>query len=232
MSEQPAGTSRGKTSIARNPAWRSNRLSRAGILALVWMAFVGCAIDPGASHLMDIVGSPAPEAIVAAPAERWTGPMIQITEDDEMPVGAESMHPETIETEHYGTLMVNRGENEIFPSEDGIVSWYGYDHYGRKTANGEWFNPEAMSAAHKSLPFGTLVRVTRGDTGHSVNVIINDRGPYIEGRIVDLSRRAAEQMDLLDKGIAPCELEVIAYPPKARAKRVAGGQATELSGGQ
>ena len=65
-----------------------------------------------------------------------------------------------------------------------------------------------MTAAHKTLPMGTVVRVTRLDTNRSVVVTINDRGPYIDGRIIDLARKPARKLDLLDKGIAPCRVEV------------------------
>lgn len=93
--------------------------------------------------------------------------------------------------------------------QEGIASWY---DEGELTAMGTRFDPEQMTAAHKTLPFGTIVRVTRLDTWHSVIVQINDRGPFIEGRIIDLARRPAREMDLLHKGIAPCRVEVIRYP--------------------
>jgi len=93
--------------------------------------------------------------------------------------------------------------------QEGIVSWYDESKW---TAMGTRFDPEGMTAAHKTLPFGTLVRVTRLDTFHSVVVEINDRGPFIEGRIIDLARRPAREMDLLIKGIAPCRVEVLRMP--------------------
>lgn len=93
--------------------------------------------------------------------------------------------------------------------QEGIVSWYDECEW---TAMGTRFDPEGMTAAHKTLPFGTWVRVTRLDTFHSVVVEINDRGPFIEGRIIDLARRPAREMDLLIKGIAPCRVEVLHEP--------------------
>ena len=77
------------------------------------------------------------------------------------------------------------------------------------TATGEHFNKRAMTAAHKTLPFGTRVKVTRVDTGDSVVVRINDRGPYIAGRIIDLSEKAAENLGMTDVGISPVRLEVL-----------------------
>ena len=93
--------------------------------------------------------------------------------------------------------------------EVGLASWYGPGFVGRNTANGEIFDPEQFTAAHKTLPFNTMVRVTRLDTGASVVVRINDRGPFKPGRIVDLSRAAAEAVDLIEVGVASVELELL-----------------------
>ena len=78
----------------------------------------------------------------------------------------------------------------------GHASWYGPGFHGRRTANGEKFNTNALTAAHRSLPFGTLVRVVNEKTGRSVVVRINDRGPFIGGRIIDLARGAAQQIGM------------------------------------
>jgi rare lipoprotein A len=91
----------------------------------------------------------------------------------------------------------------------GMASWYGYDWSGNKTASGERFNPEAMTAAHRSLPLGTKVRVINTRNGRSVVVRINDRGPYIGGRIIDLSAGAARLLGMIGSGIAPVRLEVL-----------------------
>lgn len=93
--------------------------------------------------------------------------------------------------------------------QTGKASWYGRALAGRPTASGEPFRPYKRTAAHPSLPFGTVVKVTRTDTGDSVRVVINDRGPYAKGRIIDLSRRAARRIDMLDAGVAPVELRVV-----------------------
>ena len=89
---------------------------------------------------------------------------------------------------------------------DGVASYYWQD---QMTATGERFNKRAMTAAHKTLPFGTRVRVTRADTGRSVIVRINDRGPYKPGRIIDLSEKAAEDLGMTGKGVTPVKLEVL-----------------------
>lgn len=90
--------------------------------------------------------------------------------------------------------------------ERGIASYYGRRWNGRKTANGEIFDCEKFTAAHKTLPFGTYVRVVRKDTGRSVVVRINDRGPFKNGRIIDLSSGAARHLDMLDEGLVVVEL--------------------------
>lgn len=91
----------------------------------------------------------------------------------------------------------------------GMASWYGGRFHGRRTANGERYNMNAMTAAHKSLPFGTIVMVTNTRNGRSVQVRINDRGPYIRGRIIDLSRAAASQIGLTASGVAHVQVAVL-----------------------
>ncbi len=91
----------------------------------------------------------------------------------------------------------------------GVASWYGPGFHGRRSASGERFNQNAMTAAHRSLPFGTRVRVTNLNNGSSVEVRINDRGPFTRGRIIDLSKGAAQAIGLMRSGVAPVEVEVI-----------------------
>jgi rare lipoprotein A len=95
------------------------------------------------------------------------------------------------------------------PPQRGKASWYGRALAGNPTASGEPFRPSRRTAAHKTLPFGTVVRVTRSDTGARVRVVINDRGPFVEGRVIDLSRRAARRIDMLKAGVVPVEVEVV-----------------------
>lgn len=94
-------------------------------------------------------------------------------------------------------------------SEVGIASYYGRDFHGKPTANGETFDMYALTAAHKTLAFGTKVRVTRISNGKSVVVRINDRGPFVSGRIIDLSYAAAKKLDMLDDGVAKVKIEVV-----------------------
>ena len=98
-----------------------------------------------------------------------------------------------------------------FRTETGVASYYGGRFHGRRTANGERYDQWKYTAAHKSYPFGTLVRATNLENGKSVIVRINDRGPYVRGRIIDLSVRAAETVDLLDPGVTKVKLEILKY---------------------
>jgi rare lipoprotein A len=96
-------------------------------------------------------------------------------------------------------------------AEEGLASWYGGKFQGRRTANGEIFDTNLFTAAHKTLPFGTYVRVTNVETGQSTIVRINDRGPFVPGRIIDLSRAAATAIGLTGAGVARVRLEIV--PP-------------------
>lgn len=95
------------------------------------------------------------------------------------------------------------------PGISGQASWYGAKHHGKKTASGERFNQRALTAAHRTLPFGTRVKVTNTLNSKSVVVRINDRGPYSKGRIIDLSRAAANKINMLNRGVAPVRLQVL-----------------------
>lgn len=92
--------------------------------------------------------------------------------------------------------------------EEGIASWYGGKFHGRLTANGETFNTHELTAAHKYLPFDSIVTVTNKRNGKTVQVRINDRGPFIEGRNIDLSYAAAVKLDMIKTGTAPVHLAV------------------------
>jgi rare lipoprotein A len=83
-----------------------------------------------------------------------------------------------------------------------VASWYGEWHQGRPTASGEAYDMEALTAAHRSLPLGTCVEVVHLANGRRVHVRVNDRGPYIDGRTIDLSHRAAQELEMVDAGLA------------------------------
>jgi len=94
------------------------------------------------------------------------------------------------------------------PAKDRAVGIASFHNYEAKTASGEQFNPNELTAAHRTLPFGTRLRVTNVATGQSVTVRVNDRGPFIPGRVVDVSQSAAEVLGMVDRGITKVKLEV------------------------
>jgi len=93
--------------------------------------------------------------------------------------------------------------------EEGEASYYAHKYHGRTTANGETYDENKMTAAHKTLPFGTTVRVTNLANGKKVVVRINDRGPFIKGRIIDLSYKAAGELDYISRGVVKVRVEVL-----------------------
>jgi len=105
-----------------------------------------------------------------------------------------------------GMLLACGGRRHV---ETGVASWYGKELRGNPTASGEPFRPSQRTAAHKTLPFGTVVKVTYLKTGDSVRVVINDRGPFVAGRVIDLSRRAAKKIGLHGAGVGEVELKVV-----------------------
>jgi rare lipoprotein A len=98
----------------------------------------------------------------------------------------------------------------------GIASYYADEFHGRKTSNGEVFDMNAMTAAHKLLPFNTKVRVTNRDNGKSVVVRINDRGPFKANRVIDLSLAAAKAIGMIGTGTAPVLIDIIEAPPASK----------------
>ncbi len=95
--------------------------------------------------------------------------------------------------------------------QTGTASWYGKKFHGRKTSNGEIYDMYAMTAAHKTLPMGVDVRVTHLQTGRSIVVRVNDRGPFVAGRIIDLSYTGAAQLGIVEAGTAPVRVEALGY---------------------
>ncbi|MDD4355703.1 MAG: septal ring lytic transglycosylase RlpA family protein [Smithellaceae bacterium] len=104
--------------------------------------------------------------------------------------------------------------------ERGTASWYGSDFHGKRTANGEIYDMDSMTAAHKTLPLGTLVRVSNLENNKEVDVRINDRGPFVQGRIIDLSREAAKRIGMMDSGTARVEIVAIGQAIKSATGRV------------
>lgn len=101
-------------------------------------------------------------------------------------------------------------------TQAGVASYYGIPYHGRRTASGEIFNMNDLTAAHPNLPFGTKVKVTHVDSQRSVVVRINDRGPFVPGRVIDLSKAAAVELGMIQTGLAPVKIEIVASSSKPR----------------
>jgi len=99
--------------------------------------------------------------------------------------------------------------------EVGMASWYGAPHHGRRTASGEVFDMHQLTAAHKTLPFGTRLLVTNRDTSQSVEVRVNDRGPFVGGRILDVSYAAARLLGAVGPGLIPVRVRVLSLPARS-----------------
>ena len=117
-----------------------------------------------------------------------------------------TQRPYTIDGKRYEPLASHQGFEQ-----EGLASSYGSDFHGRRTSNGETFDMNAMTAAHKTLPMGVSVRVQHKRSGKEVVVRINDRGPFVGGRIIDLSEYAAERLGMLQEGLAPVRLTALGY---------------------
>lgn len=119
----------------------------------------------------------------------------------------ETNYKSNIRAKNTRVKSVRRIDNkDIGSSYSGMASYYWQP---QRVASGGMFNPNALTAAHKTLPFGTRVRVTNRSNGRSVEVVINDRGPFVRGRVIDLSRAAASQIGMVNSGVAPVSISVI-----------------------
>lgn len=117
-----------------------------------------------------------------------------------------------------GYMVFTASQGRVFPSRDvrlaqGTASWYGEPYHGRRTASGTVYNMHRLTAAHQDLPFNTRIKVTNLDNGRSVVLKIDDRGPFIDGRIVDVSFRAAQDLGMVHDGLADVQIATIPAEP-------------------
>jgi len=117
-----------------------------------------------------------------------------------------SQRPYTVLGKRYEPLKTHAGF-----TQEGVASWYGKDFHGKKTSNGEIYDMHAMTAAHKTLPLGVFVKVRNKDNGQETLVRVNDRGPFVKNRIIDLSYAAAKKLGVDMKGTAPVRIEALGY---------------------
>ena len=111
----------------------------------------------------------------------------------------------------------------------GIASWYGDPFHGERTSNGEVYDMHAMTAAHRTLPFHTVIRVHNLDNGKKVQIRINDRGPFVKGRIIDLSLAAAREIDMVGPGTAKVQLEILRIEAVTESLAIQVGSFTQES---
>ncbi len=161
------------------------------IAALSVFSFIGCG-----GHKQARVNVPTP-------------PPISETESDADSANPQSSSKPVLNADEAPPIPVNAKPLLV---ETGLASWYGAPYHNRRGSNGELYNMHALTAAHRTLPLGSIVRVTNPKTGHSCLVRITDRGPFIEGRIVDLSQAAARKVDVVQAGVAMVRLEVLSTP--------------------
>lgn len=166
------------------------RTTHLASLTLISALLLACSTNPAKpTPIPKPVISEAEKEIVAQTTEEVAEPEVQ-------PEPAPEAEPIVEESQERGSFIA-----------EGNASFYGGKFHGRKTASGAIFNKHAMTAAHRNLPFGTRVRVTHVHNGRSVVVTINDRGPFIKSRIIDVSRAAAEQLGMVQQGVARVRLE-------------------------
>lgn len=164
---------------------RPDRATRLLVLALTALALAALTGCPGKTT---VGGGP----VITSSPSSGTG---------STPTGTK---PYTVMGQTYYPLQSGHGY-----TEEGIASWYGKDFHGKTTSNGEVYDMHGMTAAHKILPFGTQLRVTNLDNNKSITVRVNDRGPFVANRIIDLTKTGAEQLDMIGPGTARVRLESI-----------------------
>jgi peptidoglycan lytic transglycosylase len=160
-------------------------MKTAVVLLLLLVFLVGCSHKPVSVAVPE---APPPAQAQQLPESANAGPQVN-TEQPEFPLDAKALWAET-----------------------GIASWYGAPYHNRRASNGEVYDMHAMTAAHRTLPLGTIVRVTDIKTGSSALVRITDRGPFIEGRIIDLSQSAAQKIGIVQRGTAEVRIDVLKTP--------------------
>jgi rare lipoprotein A len=172
-----------------------------GIIASLLAVLAACTSVPSTptpeSPLLTSVTPPSSRAALAARGARKSAPAA-------LPVEAEPVPEPAAVDEKY--QLTGEAARQL---ERGQASWYGPRFHGRLTASGERYDMYALTAAHKTLPFGTVVRVRSKVLGREVDVRINDRGPFAPGRVIDVSRAAAEALGLLDVGVTEVSLRLL-----------------------
>ncbi len=175
----------------------SHRLASLGFPGAFLVAFLTLLVLDGCSRKPHASVPPPPDTASAQPGSRPEG----AAHNDRLPSDSADLAEPFIPA-----------DAKPLETETGRASWYGPPYHNRVGSNGEIYNMHAMTAAHRTLPLGSIVRVTNLKTGHSALVRITDRGPFIPGRILDLSQAAARKVDVIQPGVAEVRVEVMETP--------------------
>jgi len=175
------------------------------LIVLVTILFLSACGHPKAAHV-DVPPPPAPEAESASKLPPVPGDIPNTKEKPSRP-------PENIDLAEPSLSAGAKPQ----ATEIGLASWYGPPYHNRRGSNGEVYNMHAMTAAHRTYPLGSIVRVTNVKTGSAALVRITDRGPFIRGRVIDLSLAAAEKVDVKKAGVAKVKIELMQSPAIAAA---------------
>ena len=178
------------------------------LISFACLVFVGCGSKNSVTYKKDGYSSQKDAQLAAKPSNSFKY----------------NMQPYTVFGKTYEPSFVSVGE--VF---EGVASWYGPDFHSKKTANGENYDMYAQTAAHKTLPINTMVKVTNQNNNKSTIVRINDRGPFVSGRIIDLSFSAGKEIGIEDKGIAPVKLTVLGFDGVIAAKGAKTAQKIAIS---
>ena len=190
------------TNAMYNEADKNRFKNRICVITIVTMLSLMTGCSRSTLSFLDIDQWRVP---VSLPKDNLQMPPEVIVSDLTMP--EKTLYSYTVNGKRYQVRAVSVGYKET-----GLASWYGSKFHGRLTANQEVYDMYKLTAAHKNLPLPSYIRVYNRDNGKSVTVRVNDRGPFVEGRIVDLSYQAAKQIGMTQTGIAPVTIEVIDVP--------------------
>jgi len=186
------------------------------LILLLTIALLTSCGHPKQAHVK--VPPPPPPASTTEPTTSETAANIPATK--------ETTAPQTDQAADLGEPTLPAGAQPI-ATETGLASWYGPPYHNRRGSNGEVYNMHAMTAAHRTFPLGSIARVTNMKTGHTALVRITDRGPFIPGRVVDLSLAAARKLDVWQPGIAQVKVELM---QSAASPASAGKWAVQIGG--
>jgi rare lipoprotein A len=182
-------------------------------------ALVGVALS-ACTHVAEqtgplAIGQPSPksetapvrrQAKVERPRRAAATQTAKARSAEAQPPERQTINTQTANAQTANTQTAKKQVSSTKAASDGLASFY---RHGSRTASGERFNAGEMTAAHRTLPFGTRVRVTNVATGQSVTVRVNDRGPFVKGRVIDLSHSAAESLGIVGRGVAQVKLDVV-----------------------